>query len=221
MPVKQKKEDPKFDEIKSVLGKEIIDSLFSPKWEMKKHGFELINEFINSKSKESYNIGDLIEYMKLKLKNYKETNFNITREAITVYINMIKKKIIPKDSLTSIIIAYHEKLSDIKLKDNIIELINTSFDIIEPTNILKQIITKISKKNNAKLLIEYATFFGNVVEEYDVKDLPNKDIIDFCKVLANNSNPQVRTSAISLLCILYKYLGKDVKTLTRDNIKIN
>ena len=35
-------------------------------------------------------------------------------------------------------------------------------------------------------------------------------------MLANNSNPQVRTSAISLLCILYKYLGKDVKTLTRD-----
>ena len=34
--------------------------------------------------------------------------------------------------------------------------------------------------------------------------------------MANNSNPQVRTSAISLLCILYKYLGKDVKTLTRD-----
>ena len=57
---------------------------------------------------------------------------------------------------------------------------------------------------------------GNVVEEYDVKDLPNKDIIDFCKVMANNSNPQVRTAAISLLCILYKYLGKDVKTLTRD-----
>ena len=33
-----------------------------------------------------------------------------------------------------------------------------------------------------QLLIEYATFFGTVVEEYDVKDLPNKDIIDFCKI---------------------------------------
>ena len=214
--MKQKKEDAKFDEIKSVLGKDIVESLFSPKWEVKKHGFELINEFINSKPKDSYNLNDLIEYMKLKLKNYKETNFNITREAINVYKTMIKKKIILKDALVSIIIAYHEKLSDIKLKDNIIDLINNSFDILEPSNILKQIITKISKKNNAKLLIEYATFFGNVVEEYDVKDLPNKDIIDFCKVLANNSNPQVRTSAISLLCILYKYLGKDVKTLTRD-----
>ena len=215
-PVKQKKEDPKFDEIKSVLGKEIVDSLFSPKWEQKKHGFELINEFVNSKPQGSYNLGDLIEYMKLKLKNYKETNFNINREAINIYVNMIKKKIISKDQLIPIIIAYHEKLADIKLKDNLIELINNSFDLIEPSNILKQIISKISKKNNSKLLIEYSTFLGNVVEEYDVKDLPNKDIIDFCKVLANNSNPQVRTSAISLLCILYKYLGKDVKTLTRD-----
>ena len=215
-PVKQKKEDPKFDEIKSVLGKEIVDSLFSPKWEQKKHGFELINEFVNSKPQNSYNLNDLIEYMKLKLKNYKETNFNINREAINIYVNMIKKKIISKDLLVPIIIAYHEKLADIKLKDNLIELINSSFDLIEPSTILKQIISKISKKNNSKLLIEYSTFLGNIVEEYDVKDLPNKDIIDFCKVLANNSNPQVRTSAISLLCILYKYLGKDVKTLTRD-----
>ena len=47
-PVKQKKEDPKFDEIKSKLGKEIVDNLFSPKWEVKKKGFELINEFINN-----------------------------------------------------------------------------------------------------------------------------------------------------------------------------
>ena len=215
-PIKQKKEDPKFDEIKSKLGKEIVDSLFSPKWETKKHGFELINEFINSNTKDTYNISELIEYMKLKLKNYKETNFNINREAINVYINMIKKKLIQKDSLINIIIAYHEKLSDIKLKDNLIELIKNCFDIIEPTNILKPIISKISKKNNAKLLIEYATFFGKLIEEYDVNDLPNKDIIDFCKILANNSNPQVRTSAISLLCILYKYLGKDVKMLTRD-----
>ena len=215
-PIKQKKEDPKFDEIKSALGKEIVDSLFSPKWEVKKHGYELINEFINNKPQNSYNLNDLIEYMKLKLKNYKETNFNLNREAINIYINMIKKKIITKDLLTPIIIAYHEKLADIKLKDNLVELINNSFDIIEPSNILKQIISKISKKNNAKLLIEYSTFLGNVVEDYDVKDLPNKEIIDFCKVLANNSNPQVRTSAISLLCILYKYLGKDVKTLTRD-----
>ena len=120
--------------------------------------------------------------LKLKLKNYKETNFNINREAIIVYINM-SKKIIQRDSLINIIITYHEKLSDIKLKDNLIELIKNSFDVIEPTNINKPIISKISKKNNAKLLIEHATFFQKLIEKYDVNDLPNKDIIDFCKLI--------------------------------------
>ena len=32
----------------------------------------------------SYIISDLIEYMKLKLKNYKETNFSLNREAINI-----------------------------------------------------------------------------------------------------------------------------------------
>ena len=104
--------------------------------------------------------------MKLKLKNYKETNFNITREAINVYKTMIKKKIIPKDALVSIIIAYHEKLSDIKLKDNIIDLINNSFDILEPSNILKQIITiiiilNLKNKRKKKLKINQKELIKN------------------------------------------------------------
>ena len=55
----------------------------------------MINEFINANTKDSYNISELIEYMKLKLKNYKETNFNINREEINAYMNM-SKKINPK-----------------------------------------------------------------------------------------------------------------------------
>ena len=70
-----------------------------------------------------------------------------------------QKKLIQKDSLINIIITCHKKLSDIKWKDDLIELIKNSFDVIEQTNIIKPIISKISKKNNAKLLIEHATFF--------------------------------------------------------------
>ena len=35
-----KKEDPKYDEIKSILGNEIVNNLNSNKWEDKKKGFE-------------------------------------------------------------------------------------------------------------------------------------------------------------------------------------
>ena len=34
--------------------------------------------------------------------------------------------------------------------------------------------------------------------------------------MAGNSNPQVRTSATNLICVLYKYLGEDLKPLLKD-----
>ena len=55
-----------------------------------------------------------------------------------------------------------------------------------------------------------------MVEDFDVKDLPIKEMINYCKYMAGNSNPQVRTSATSLICVIYKYVGEDVKILIKD-----
>lgn len=89
---KKEKDDPKFDELKSLLGDEICENLSSPKWEMKKHAFELINNFVVENEPYSYNVNDLFEFIKIKIKNFKETNFNIIREAMNIYISMLKKK---------------------------------------------------------------------------------------------------------------------------------
>ena len=48
-----KKDDPKFDEIKNILGSEIVQNLDETKWELKKQGFEGINKFIQTSSKGS------------------------------------------------------------------------------------------------------------------------------------------------------------------------
>ena len=210
------KEDPRFDNIKSILGKEIVDSLFSQRWENKKHGYELINNSLESDSLGDFNSNDLYDYLRLKLKNFKETNFNVNREAFNVFITMSKKKIINKDNLISTIIAYYDKITDYKLKDNYIELLNSSFSIVEPNVLIKQILTKISKKNNVKLFIEYSLFFGKIVEDYSNKDLPYKEMTEFSKIMANNTNPQVRNSGTNLICILYKYYGEEVHKLIRD-----
>ena len=56
-----------------------------------------------------------------------------------------------------------------------------------------------------------------MVEDYDIKDLPVKELINYCKYMAGNSNPQVRTSATNLICTIYKYVGEDVKVLIKDD----
>ena len=56
-------DDPKFDEVKSLLGSEICDLISSQKWENKKHAFEEINNLINERNIE-LNYNDLFNYIK-------------------------------------------------------------------------------------------------------------------------------------------------------------
>ena len=210
-------DDPKYNELKSILGSEICDLITSQKWENKKHALEQINILIEENNI-LMNYNDLFNYIKLKLKNFKETNFNIIREALNIFISLLKKKSLSKDNFLLLINIYYEKISDIKLKDNFIELINTAIEesIIDPGSIISNLISKISKKKNQKILSEYSMLFNKLIEENDIKDLPINDIVKYCKLMAGNSNPQVRTSATNLICILYKYMGEDLKPLLKD-----
>ena len=155
--------------------------------------------------------------MRFKLKNFKETNFNVNREAINVFINLTKKKLIIKENLLSVILGYHDKITDPKLKDNFLELINSCLDIIEPNILLKQLLMQVSKKSNPKLFIEYSLYFGKIVDKYNTtKDLPYKELTEFCKIMANNSNPLCRNAGINLICTLYRYYGDDIRKLIKD-----
>ena len=210
-------DEPIFNELKSILGSEICDLISSQKWENKKHAFEEINNLINERNIE-LNYNDLFNFIKAKMKNFKETNFNIIREALNIFISLLKIKGLSKENLIFLINIYFEKISDIKLKDNFIELINTAIEesIIDAGSIISNIISKISKKKNTKLLNEYSILFSKLIEENNIKDLPINDIVKYCKLMAGNSNPQVRTSATNLICILYKYMGEDLKPLIKD-----
>ena len=155
--------------------------------------------------------------MRFKLKNFKETNFNVNREAINVFINLTKKKLIIKENLLSVILGYHDKITDPKLKDNFLELINSCLDIIEPNILLKQLLMQVSKKSNPKLFIEYSLYFGKIVDKYNTtKDLPYKELTEFCKIMANNSNPLCRNAGTNLICTLYRYYGDEIRKLIKD-----
>ena len=211
-----KKEDPKYDNIKSILGPEIVNQMNSTKWEEKKKGFELMNEFINKNSNNKAITSEFLMYLKFKLKDWKETNFNLVKEAMNIYINMLQKKLLDKDYSIQILSFYYEKFSDIKLKESMTNFINSMIEAFDAETVVKTIIAKLMKKNNTKLLTEYSTFFQKIFEDYDITELPIKEAADFCKLMANNSNQGVRNSATQFLCILYKYIGDEIKMLIKD-----
>ena len=204
----------------SLIGEEGANLLLSSKWDEKKNGFIILNKWLETV--DNIQTDQLITYVKIKLKDYKESNFNIIREAVNVYITLISNftgKGFDKKLCANIIKGLFEKLSDAKLKDNISNLLFVMMENIGP----KFIITTLLKYlNNEKkpatnpTLKEYAILFQKVIEEFGISLTPIKDLVEYCKNLASNTNPQVRNSATSLLCVLYKYVGKDIKTLLKD-----
>ena len=69
------KEDPRFDNIKAILGNQIVENLFSNKWELKKEGYEKINNYIQSNDLEISNANDLFEYLRF-IYNFSKKKIN-------------------------------------------------------------------------------------------------------------------------------------------------
>jgi hypothetical protein len=208
------------EKINTLIGEEIATLLSSPKWEEKKSGLSSLNDWLaNNSSSASSNMENIIIFMKIKLKDYKESNFNIIREACNVYITLISIKGFDKRLATLLIKGLFEKIGEAKLKEHISNLIFILMENIGPkftmTNILKHLNNDKKVPSNT-ILREYASVFEKSLEDFGISLVPVKEIVEYCKVLSSNTNPQVRNSSTTLLCSLYKFIGKDLKVLLKD-----
>jgi hypothetical protein len=209
----------------NLIGTEISDLLNSEKWNERKDGFVLFYNFLrenieNNNKLLKNNMQYIVSYLKLKLKNYKETNFNILRENFNIYSELIKNfsqnKIFEKKYALGILKAFWDKMSDTKVKENLTNLLLVIMEYFTPAFVLQYFFKQSEKAKTNPILKEYALLIEKCVDEFGIENLPIKDIVEFCKTMSANTNPQIRNSSTSLLCVLYKFIGKDMKILLKD-----
>jgi len=224
-PKEQEEEETKLskdeidDKIYSAMENLDLKTLFaSAKWEDRKKAFSDMNEYLKENSDKSDDLTEhLILFIKNKLKDWKEGNFNINKEAILLLNQIIiNNKGIDKKHSKSIIKGFHERITDNKIKDHIISLFLLLMEYVTPTFLLDILLKILKNSKSPSLLKDYSNFFEKVISEFGINTIPVKDLVEFCKILANHTNPQVRSSATTLLCELYKYIGKDLLTLLKD-----
>jgi len=213
------------EKINSLLGSEAATLLSSTKWDEKKNGLIILNDWITENTNSNFsliqnNLENIVVFMKIKLKDYKEMNFNIVREAINIYTILISNfsgKGFEKRLSLGILRGFAEKIADVKLKENMSNLLYAMMENQGPkfimTNLLK-IMEKKAPSNNA--MKEYAAFFEKAIDDFGIGLTPVKEMVELCKLMAANANPQVRNASTSLICVLYKYVGKDIRTLLKD-----
>ena len=108
----------------SILPNEITNLFLSIKWEEKKEGFIKTQNFLL----ENNNV-DLLEvysYIKLQVKNFKETNFNLIKESLKIFLFIVeyisKTKGNYDDIVKEITNGFYDKISDNKISSQIEEI---------------------------------------------------------------------------------------------------
>lgn len=222
--IKTKEEEEYIQKMISILQTNEIENLLeSKKWEDKKTGLTKLNEFIEKSSNISENLDTFVIYIKFKLNNFKETNFNIIKEGMRCFcsiFNKINRNNQPnKEYIEVILSGLNEKIGETKLKDVYIELSDSLMKCYSEKIIIDTLLNLLENCKKVNVLKEYAEYIDKIIEDKLFKvDLNVKGIINFLVNLANNSNPQLRNIACKVICHMYKFIGSDLKLLIK-NIK--
>lgn len=200
--------------IKSKIGVECYNLFSDPKWEQRKNGFIQLNNTINENPiLFNSNFASLFKFIKIKLKDFKENNFNILREAFIVFETIIEKcNGFTRKYANVIIKNFSDKIGDPKLKTQTQNFLSKIFEFHSPkittSNLLKHFTKNVKGANSLK---EFCIFIEKSIDDFGIGQFPVKEIVDFCTLLASNSNKDLRKAATALLCGMYKYIGEPLK----------
>ena len=206
------------EEIISKVQNNIINldnSLFnSLKWEERKEGFSILNNFLNDEN----NINEIIKeydyyfkYILINNKFFNEKNLFVLNESIYCINTLIEKiEEFSKKYYKIIISLLINKLNEKKVFIEIQNSFNKLFEKISKKNVLISFINTLEKKE-INIIKEGLEIIKNFMKDSNnINDYPLQEIINFCLNFYSNSNNIIKKSAFQLLSYIYKKIGNEI-----------
>lgn len=210
------------DEVEATIGQaipsDVTAGLDQAAWKEKVESLQKLAEWINGNLADATKISEpIIRFVKIKLKDWKESNFNVFKEAfITLNVLVSQLTVLPKRCANVIIPAAAEKLADAKISEASSILLISLAELVTPGFVAKQVIKHGSNSKSPNVIKESSGFVKKIIEEFGVVGIPIKEVIDFCKEAASHTNPNVRSSATELIKMLYMHVGEPIKAFLND-----
>ncbi len=92
----------------------------------------------------------------------------------------------------------------------------TAAELVTPKFLSLQIIKYAAAAKSPKNLTQICVVLTDIVEDFGVGGIPQKETIDYGKLATAHATPAVRQAAIKLFCSIYKQVGKVIKNFTND-----
>jgi hypothetical protein len=201
-----------------VIPLHISEALDKAEWKERLKGFQELSCWVSSnKEKVDSMLIPLTFFLKDKLKDFKENNQTIIKEAFTILSHLVQSKSCGKKFGGLIIGGILEKMSDAKWYEAGVSLMESIAESSGVTFTIKQIIDKLSSAGkNMNLVRAGLLLLTHMVDKYELAQLPTKELVESGKQALTSANSLMRSTATGLLCSLYKRMGESLKPMLSD-----
>ncbi|XP_050752876.1 cytoskeleton-associated protein 5 isoform X6 [Gymnogyps californianus] len=154
--------------------------------------------------------------MLAKKPGWKETNFQVMQMKLHIVALIAQKGNFSKTSAQVVLDGLVDKVGDVKCGSNAKEAMTAIAEACQLPWTAEQVVAMAFSQKNPKNQSETLNWLSNAIKEFGFSGLNVKAFISNVKTALAATNPAVRTSAITLLGVMYLYVGPPLRMFFED-----
>ncbi|KAL8169617.1 UNVERIFIED_CONTAM: Cytoskeleton associated protein 5, partial [Gekko kuhli] len=199
----------------AVLPASCIQQLDSSNWKERLACMEEFQKAVELMDKTEMPCQALVR-MLAKKPGWKETNFQVMQIKLHIVALVAQKGNFSKTSAQIVLDGLVDKIGDVKCGNNAKEALTAIAEACQLPWTAEQVMSMAFSQKNPKNQSETLNWLSNAVKEFGFSGLNVKAFISNVKTALAATNPAVRTSAITLLGVLYLYVGPSLRMFFED-----
>nr|XP_054761945.1 cytoskeleton-associated protein 5-like isoform X1 [Lytechinus pictus] len=197
----------------ALLSSSILTQLASSNWKERLAAMEEFTKAIENMEKNVINAQVFVRVL-AKKPGFKEANFQVMNAKICLVGFLAEKARFSRRCAQVVIAPLIDKVGDIKSGSKVKESLTAIAEACQLGYVAEETITyAFEKQKNPKNQAESLNWFAQAIQEFGFSTVTPKKVIGFIKTALAAINPQVRTSAIALLGVMYMYMGANLRML--------
>uniref|UniRef100_A0A673Z5T4 Cytoskeleton associated protein 5 n=1 Tax=Salmo trutta TaxID=8032 RepID=A0A673Z5T4_SALTR len=154
--------------------------------------------------------------MLAKKPGWKETNFQVMQLKLQVVAVVAQRGRFSTTSASVVLDALVEKMGDVKCGGKAKDALTAIGEACSLSWIAEQVVSLAFAQKNPKNQAETLNWLANAMKEFGFTGINVKAFINHVKTALGVSNPAIRAAAISLLGVMYLYMGASLRMFFED-----
>lgn len=198
-----------------VLPASCLQQLDSGNWKERLASMEEFQRAVETMDKGQMPCQALVK-MLAKKPGWKETNFQVMQMKLRIVALIAQKGQFSKTSASVVLDALVDKVGDVKCGGNAKEGLTAIGEACSLPWTAEQVVSIAFAQKNPKNQAETLNWLSNAMKEFGFAGINVKGFINNVKTALGATNPAVRTAAITLLGVMFLYMGAPLRMFFED-----